>query len=114
MPSDFPRSPKLLKGALVVYESQTPGPPPKVIVFQYNPKQLSRSLATRAAPREGSNVGAAREDVLRVLGTTPVGDTINLDGRAGRHCSIGEAAQWAWLGVLSRDGAKLSEFQRSE
>ncbi len=76
MPSDFPRSPKLLKGSLVVYESQTPGPPPKVIVFQYNPEQLSRSLATRAAPREASNVGGAREDVLRVLG--PPVETINL------------------------------------
>jgi hypothetical protein len=76
MRSEFPRSPKLLKGALVVYESQSPGPPPKVIVFQYNPEQLSRSLATRAAPREPSNVGGAREDVLRVLG--PPLESINL------------------------------------
>ena len=76
MPSDFPRSPRLLKGALLVYESQTPGPPPKLIVFQYNPDQLSRNLATRAAPREPSNVGGAREDVLRVLG--PPVETMNL------------------------------------
>jgi hypothetical protein len=76
MPSDFPLSPKLLKGALVVYESQTPGPPPKVVVFQYNPDQLSRTLATRAAPREPSNVGGAREDVLRVLG--PPVETVSL------------------------------------
>jgi hypothetical protein len=76
MPSEFPRSPKLLKGALVVYESQTPGPPPRVIAFQYNPEQLTRSLASRAAPREPSNVGGAREDVLRVLG--PPVETLNL------------------------------------
>jgi hypothetical protein len=50
MPFDFPDGPKLLKGALVVYGSQTPGPPPQVIVFQYNAEQFSRSLATRAAP----------------------------------------------------------------
>ncbi len=68
MASDFPRSPKLLKGGLVVYRSQTPGPPPQAIMFQYNPKQMSRSLAMRAAPRDPGNVGAAREDVLRVLG----------------------------------------------
>ncbi len=36
MPSDFPRSPKVLKGALAVYESQFLGPVPNVIVFQYN------------------------------------------------------------------------------
>jgi hypothetical protein len=40
MPSDFPRSPKLLKGALVVYESQFLGPVPNVVAFQYNPEQL--------------------------------------------------------------------------
>src|SRR5205807_9522031 len=68
MASDFPRSPKLLKGGLVVYASQDPGPPPQVIIFQYNPEQMSRTLAMRAAPRDPSNVGAAREDVLRVLG----------------------------------------------
>ena len=68
MASEFPRSPRLLKGGLAVYQSQTAGPPPKIIVFQYNPEHMTRSLAARAAPREPSNVGAAREDVLRVLG----------------------------------------------
>jgi len=76
MPSDYPRSPRLLKGALVVFDSQTPGPPPRVISFQYNPEQLSRSLALRAAPPEPSNVGGAREDTQRVLG--PPVETINL------------------------------------
>lgn len=77
MPSDFPRSPRLLKGTLVVYESQTPGAQPTATIpFQYNPEQLTRSLASRAAPREPSNVGAAREDALRVLG--PPVETIRL------------------------------------
>src|SRR5215475_1309367 len=76
MASDFPGSPKLLKGALVVYESQKPGPPPRVIAFQYNAEQLSRSLSHRAAPPEPSDVGAAREDSFRVLG--PPVETINL------------------------------------
>jgi hypothetical protein len=76
MGSEFPRSPRLLKGGLVVYQSQTPGPPPNIVVFQYNPGQMTRSLEMRAAPREASNVGAAREDVLRVLG--PPVETMNL------------------------------------
>lgn len=75
MPSEFPRSPKLLKGGLVVFPSQKLGPPPTVIVFQYNPEQLSRSLAPRAPP-DPSSVGGAREDSLRVLG--PPVETINL------------------------------------
>src|SRR5438270_9238002 len=76
MASEFPRSPRLLKGALVVFDSQKPGPPPRVIAFQYNSEQLTRSLASRAAPPEPSNVGAAREDSFRVLG--PPVETINL------------------------------------
>src|SRR5215510_11645709 len=76
MPSEFPRSPKLLKGALVVFASQKPGPPPTVIVFQCNPEQVSRSLAHRSAPPDPSSVGAAREDSFRVLG--PPVETIRL------------------------------------
>jgi hypothetical protein len=77
MPSDFPRSPRLLKGALVVYKSQTPGTQSEAtITFQYNPEQLSRSLASRSNPSEASDIGAAREDAMRVIG--PPVETINL------------------------------------
>ena len=63
MPSEFPGSPKLLKGALVVYESHSPGPPPRIIVFQYKAEQLERKLENRAPEqRRGAN---AKEDVLR-------------------------------------------------
>lgn len=68
MPSDFSRSPKLLKGAFAVFESQKPGPPPRIIVFQYNPNQVSRSFEHRVAPPDPSSVGSAREDAFRVLG----------------------------------------------
>jgi len=69
MASEFPRSPKLLKGALAVYEGQTPGTQPQqIIVFQYNPDQVRRTLARRAPPADASERGAAREDALRVPG----------------------------------------------
>lgn len=76
MPSDFPRSPKFLKGALVSFPSQFLGPVPNVIVFQYNPEKLSRTLAERAKSAEPGNAGAAREDVQRVQG--PPVETITL------------------------------------
>src|SRR5256885_10446943 len=91
MASDFPRSPKLLKGGLVVFQSQNPGPPPQVIIFQYNPEQLSRSLAMRAAPRDPSNVGSAREDVLRVEG--PPVETINISVELDAADQLAEPAQ---------------------
>ena len=78
MQSDFPHSPKLIKGALVAYASQfIAGPLPNVILFQYNPVELRRSLSPRAQTSEASSsVGAAREDVQRVQG--PPVETINL------------------------------------
>lgn len=75
--SGFPRSPRLLKGGLAMYDSQDVGAQPnRLIVFQYNPDQLRRTLATRAPPSEPSNAGGAREDVMRVMG--PPVETINL------------------------------------
>ncbi len=71
MPSDFPRSPKLLKGALAVYKSHTPGASSKVIAFQYNPEQVSRSLAhsrAQTGTSSGASRGQAQQDVLRVEG----------------------------------------------
>lgn len=56
MPSEFPRSPKILKGALVAY--QLPELLPTIVVFQYNPEQLTRSLQARAA--EGGGRGDAQ------------------------------------------------------
>jgi len=78
MPSDFPRSPKFLKGALVAYESQFLGAVPNIIVFQYNPEQLSRSLSLRTpqAPEESGKVGKAKAETYRVEG--PPVESINL------------------------------------
>jgi hypothetical protein len=74
----FPGRPKLQKGGLAVYPTQTAGAQPsRIIVFQFNPDQMKRTLANRAVqPPSGGTSGAAREDVLRVGG--PPVETINL------------------------------------
>ncbi|ACL24400.1 MULTISPECIES: hypothetical protein [Chloroflexus] len=63
----FPRSPRLLKGALVSFD--LPNPQPAVIVFQYNPDTLSRTLEAQT--------GGEGADALRIKGA-PV-ETIKLD-----------------------------------
>lgn len=73
----FPGSPRLLKGAFAIYSEDKPGSSPKsVILFQYNPDSLKRTLADRAVETERGNVGKAKEDVFRVLG--PPVETISL------------------------------------
>lgn len=77
MPSGFPRSPKFLKGALVQYKSQLLGTMPNIIVFQYNPEQLSRTLTNRTeGGSETKNVGSARTETYRTTG--PPVETIDI------------------------------------
>jgi hypothetical protein len=78
MPSASPLRPNLQKGALAVYPTHTPGSQPTtLIVFQFNPESMRRTLAHRAAPvPPDAKTGAAKEDVLRVAG--PPLETINM------------------------------------
>ena len=51
MPSQFPRSPKIRKGGLAAY--RLPSLLPTIIVFQYNPAEVSRSLKLKGAQGGG-------------------------------------------------------------
>jgi len=68
MASEFPRSPRILKGALVAY--QLPDLLPNIIVFQYNPEEVSRNLQGRASS------GGGRGDANRTNG--PPSESISL------------------------------------
>jgi hypothetical protein len=50
--SEFPGRPRLLKGALVVFESSLPIPT-NLIAFQYNPDSVSRSFQQQYDERDG-------------------------------------------------------------
>lgn len=60
MPASNPRSPRVLKGGIVAY--QLPDLFPTIIVFQYNPDEVSRSIQGR------SDSGGGRGDANRVNG----------------------------------------------
>lgn len=66
----FPNSPRVLKGAIVGFDPTIPVP--TVIVFQYNPDTLTRTLKPRAPGGEG-----ARSEALRLSG--PPEETIKVD-----------------------------------
>ena len=69
MPTYFP-SQRILKGAIVTID--LPYPTPNVIVFQYNPGTLSRTLAAQTEVGEGESSGPVR------FSGAPV-ETISLD-----------------------------------
>jgi hypothetical protein len=66
----FPGSPRVLKGALVSVDPMSPIP--NVIIFQYNPDTLTRTLKPRAAGGDG-----ARAEAQRLTG--PPEETIKVD-----------------------------------
>ena len=64
MPTGYKRSPKLQKGALIRLSEEFLGPIPNIIVFQYNPETLTRSLTPwrpRAPEREGGEESESGE-----------------------------------------------------
>ncbi len=63
MASEFPRSPAIMKGALVVFETKVPVPT-NVIVFQYNPDAMSRSFTPHTQTTRAQNTSG---DTRRVL-----------------------------------------------
>ena len=64
MANGYTRSPKLLKGALVEFSERFIGPIPNIIIFQYNPETLSRTLNVWNPPEqreEGENPATPQE-----------------------------------------------------
>jgi hypothetical protein len=66
----FPNSPRVLKGALVGIDQNNPTP--NVVIFQYNPDTLTRSIKPRSPGGEG-----ARAEAQRLSG--PPEETIKVD-----------------------------------
>ena len=59
MPSEFPRSPRFLKGALVVFGAPIVPVPTNLIVFQLNPETMSRDFS--GFPSSGSGDSDPRQ-----------------------------------------------------
>jgi Contractile injection system tube protein len=56
-PTDFPGSPLVFKGGLVVYADPSTNQPTNIIVFQYNSETLTRGLQPQAEPNPRQNAG---------------------------------------------------------
>lgn len=69
MTTSFPRSPRILKGAIIGIDIFNPIS--SIVVFQYNPEQLSRSIE----PQYGE-AGGDRSEALRLAG--PPRETISV------------------------------------
>jgi len=80
----FPNSPKLLKGAILGID--LPNPLASVIVFQYNPETLTRTLEAQAVGGEGAD----RSEALRLKGAPVENITVAVEIDATDQLEKGE------------------------
>ena len=101
--SSFPRSPRILKGGLVLLDPAS-STVLRVIALQYNADTLSRSLQVQAV---AAGDGADRSEALRIKG--PPVETIKLDAEIdasdqmefpGQHALVAEAGIFPQLALL--------------
>lgn len=97
----FPNSPRVLKGALVGIDPDSLIP--SVIVFQYNPDTLTRTLKPRAPGGEGARSEAQRltgppEETIKV--DVEIDATDQLEKGDGQATSMGLYAQLSALEML--------------
>ena len=81
MASEFPRSPRVMKGGLVAY--RLPSTQPLVIAFQYNPDEVSRSLQS-----PGAAGGGGRGETNRVNGPPQETLTFSVEIDAADHWKL--------------------------
>lgn len=67
MATGYSRSPFLLKGALVELTAPLLVPLPNVILFQYNPENVSRQLTPYRPPERGAATTAATDETAQVV-----------------------------------------------
>ncbi len=79
----FPNSPRLIKGGIVLLDPTT-GAVQRIIVLQYNPDTISRTLQP-----QGTGEGSERSEALRLKG--PPVETIKLDAEIDATDQIGAA-----------------------
>lgn len=112
MPTFSP--PRLLKGAIVSLDP--PDPTPRVVVFQYNPNTLTRSLSARFQESEGKSADpprfkAAPEETIKIDVEIDAADQLERgDAAAG---DVGILPQLAALEILLYPSSELVKTNRA-
>lgn len=89
--SGFTRSPQLVKGAIVAFDLFNPIA--SVVIFQYNPTTVSRSLSVQRAGQ-----GGARSEVLRLTGAPQETISLSVHLNASDQLEVGDSVASA-MGV---------------
>jgi hypothetical protein len=102
---------RMLRGALIEYGSDFLGPIPNVVIFQFNPESLTRSIQvptrnTGATARETSQAGEPPVEKVTVNAVFSAADALNDNNRMARAFGVGP--QIAALEKMVYPAGKLS------
>lgn len=105
--------PFLLRGALIEYSGDFLGPIPNVIVFQFNPESLARTIQipprpTGSSSRETSQAGDVPVEQISLTAYFSAADRLNTNDPLARTVGIGP--QLAALEKLVRPAGKLNSL----
>jgi hypothetical protein len=105
--------PYLLKGALIEYASDFMGPIPNVVIFQFNPESLTRTIQIPQRPsgsgsRETSQAGEVPVEKISLTAHFSAADELKDDNVLARGFGIGP--RLAALEKMARPASKLSSL----
>jgi hypothetical protein len=104
---------KMLRGALVEYSGDFLGPLPNVVLFQFNPESLTRSIQppprnTSATTRENTQAGEPPVERVTVNAVFSAADGLNVNNPLARGFGVGP--QLAALEKMVYPAGKLSNL----
>lgn len=107
--------PYLLRGALIEYASDFLGPLPNVVLFQFNPESLSRTIQIPARPsgassRESSQAGELPTETISLTAYFSAADYLN--GQEGVAQAFGIGPQLAALEKMAQPQSLLTDLTR--
>lgn len=100
-----------LRGALVEYSGQFLGPIPNLVVFQFNPEELSRTIAIPTPPAED---GGSAARIRRTRGQTaaPPTETVSLTAYFSAADDLGQGGAVSALPRLFGVGPQLAALEK--
>lgn len=102
----------MLRGALVEYSGMFLGPIPNIVLFQFNPEQLARTIAIPARPTEGAGGAAQRPQREASAAAAPPTETFTVTARFSAADDLGQGGAVSAIPRLFGVGPQLAALEK--
>ncbi|MFO1061460.1 MAG: hypothetical protein U1E53_31380, partial [Dongiaceae bacterium] len=102
----------MLRGALVEYSGMFLGPIPNIVLFQFNPEQLARTIAIPARPTEGGGGAAQRPQREASAAAAPPTETFTVTARFSAADDLGQGGAVSAIPRLFGVGPQLAALEK--